>query len=429
VAEAFANGGGLVPLSRLEAWLSALRDRIGGDGAFLAAGMTTETPPSGSPRWLRWITTPALLYGGRAGRRWVSAGAGRISVRRRGLGGSIVRYVGDEPQSRVVCLWRQARLARRTCAWALPPAVVHETRCLARGDDACEYTVHWQAHPRWTGVVAATVATITGLGWLSAGPGIVWSLPAVVATLVYALEVERVRRANRGTDAAFGAAFRRAAASAPDRPAATAADAAAVAVPASAPSTEPASVRREGDFWQISYESKTVLIRHSRGLSLLVHLLRNPREEIHVSALDALSPSDTAMPVATSAPVDAPIGDLGDAGEVLDAQAKATYRRRLAELREELAEAEANNDLGRAENLRAELEALADQLRQATGLGGRSRRASSNADRIRVAVTRRIRAAIAQIEKHHEALGAHLAATIHTGYFCSYGPGDVPWRE
>jgi hypothetical protein len=200
------------------------------------------------------------------------------------------------------------------------------------------------------------------------------------------------------------------------------------APPARSTDADPASVRREGDFWHVSFESKTVLIRHSRGLSLLVHLLCNPDQEIHVSALDALIPSDTATPVSSRAPVDATVGDLGDAGEVLDAQAKAAYRRRLDELREELEDAEGCNDLGRTERLRAELEALTDQLRQATGLGGRSRRASSNADRIRVAVTRRIRAAIAQIEKHHPPLGAHLAAKIHTGYFCSYGPGGVPWQ-
>src|SRR5262249_41963149 len=195
-------------------------------------------------------------------------------------------YVGDEPQTRVMCLWRQTRLAQRTRAWALPPAIVHETRCLARGDDACEYAVHWQAHPRWTGVTAAMVMTIASLGWLAAEPGIAGGLPAIAASLAYALEVERVRRANRATDAAFGAAFRRAAASAPDRSVATAAEPAAATVPASTSPAEPASLRREGDFWRISYESKIVLIRHSRGLSLLVHLLRNPGEEIHVSALD-----------------------------------------------------------------------------------------------------------------------------------------------
>jgi hypothetical protein len=424
---AFTNGGSRVPPAQLASWLAALRDRIGGDGALLAAGMASETSPTELPRWLRWLATPALLYRGRAGRRWVTAGMGRLTVHRAGLGAATVRYTDDEPPSRVMCLWRHTRLAQRTRAWGLPPAIVRETRCLARGDDACEYVMHWQARPRWTGAVAATGATIAALAWRSAAPGMAWSLPAIAACLGHALEVERVRRANRGTGDAFGLAFRRATSSAPARP--VAADPGpAPATPSVEAEAEQASILREGDFWRIGFASKTVLIRHSRGLSLLVHLLRNPNEEIHVSALDALIPSDAAMPVVASAPVGAPIGDLGDAGEVLDAQAKATYRRRLGELREELEEAETNNDIGRVESLRAELEALTDQLREATGLGGRDRRAGSNADRVRVAVTRRIRAAIAQIEKHHPPLGAHLAATIHTGYFCSYGPGGVVWQ-
>src|SRR5262249_56538085 len=96
---------------------------------------------------------------------------------------------------------------------------------------------------------------------------------------------------------------------------------------------EPASLRREGDFWRIRFASKTVLVRHSRGLSLLVQLLRNPGEEIHVSALDALSPSETALPThAANVERGQPVGDLGDADEVLDAPAKDTYRRPLIEL-------------------------------------------------------------------------------------------------
>ena len=427
--DAFSNGGGHVPPARFESWLSALRDRIGGDGALLAAGMASEAPLAEPRKWLQWFVTPALLYRGRAGRNALTAGTGRLTVRRRGLGAAIVRYATTEPQSRVVCLWRHARLAQRTRAWALPPAIVRETRCLARGDDACEYVVHWQSRPRWVMAVGGTAVTIGSLAWLSVEPGVAWALPAVAASIAHAIEVERVRRANRATDDAFGIAFRRATSSAPTRPVVVEPEPAHTepAAPIAATEIDHASVRRDGDFWRIGFASKTVLIRHSRGVSLLVHLLRNPGEEIHVSALDALSPSDTVAPVAGSAPLDVPIGDLGDAGEVLDAQAKATYRRRIGELREELEEAEGNNDIGRAESVRAELEALTDQLRQATGLGGRSRRAASNADRVRVAVTRRIRAAIVQIEKHHPPLGTHLAATIHTGYFCSYGPGGVPW--
>ncbi len=419
---------GRLASSQLDDFLTALRDHLGGDGALLAAGAASESHAA-PPRWLTWVVTPAILYQGGSGRACVTAGAGRSTVRRRGLGAAAIRFESAEARGRLPCLWRQARLARRTTVWGLPPAVVQETRCLARSDAACEYVVHWQASPRWTPAIGAAAVTIAALLWGAVPPGLGWTLPAIAATLAHAIELARVRRANQATAAAFGAAFRRAAAVAPVRSAtADATPVPSVPVPAAPP--EAASLRREGDFWRITFASKTVLVRHSRGLSLLVHLLRNPDQDIHVSALDAFSPSEGVAAVpASSAPLGEPVGDLGDAGEVLDAQAKATYRRHLAELREELAEAETCNDIGRVESVRAEIEALVDQLREATGLGGRSRRAASNVNRVRVAVTRRIRAAIAQIEKHHPPLGAHLAATIHTGYFCSYGPGGVPWRE
>jgi hypothetical protein len=59
--------------------------------------------------------------------------------------------------------------------------------------------------------------------------------------------------------------------------------------------------------------------------------------------------------------------DLGDAGVLLDARAKAAYRARLAELRAELAEAEGFNDPARAARARQELEFLVAELARAVG--------------------------------------------------------------
>jgi hypothetical protein len=69
--------------------------------------------------------------------------------------------------------------------------------------------------------------------------------------------------------------------------------------------------------------------------------------------------------------------DLGDAGVLLDATAKAAYRARLAELRAELEEAEGFNDPARAAKARQETEFLVAELARAVGLGGRDRRAAS----------------------------------------------------
>jgi hypothetical protein len=107
---------------------------------------------------------------------------------------------------------------------------------------------------------------------------------------------------------------------------------------------------------------------------------------------------------------------------VLDAQAKAEYKRRLNDLRQELNEAERFNDPQRKTDAHNELQAIADHLASAVGLGGRDRKSGADAERARSAVTKRIKKAIQKIGEAIPSLGYHLAARIKTGYFCSYNP-------
>jgi hypothetical protein len=187
------------------------------------------------------------------------------------------------------------------------------------------------------------------------------------------------------------------------------------------------SIDREGDVWRIGYEGTTVRLRHSRGLALLAHLLWSPGRDVHVSELDAITPSGRSAASRTSPVVQGNgVPVPGDAGEVLDAQALTEYRQRIATLRGELEDAESHNDLGRAGSSRVELELLEDELHAAVGLGGRTRRAAADAERLRVSITHRIRGAIAQIAQRHPDLGAHLAASVSTGYRCVYEPADGP---
>jgi non-specific serine/threonine protein kinase len=88
----------------------------------------------------------------------------------------------------------------------------------------------------------------------------------------------------------------------------------------------------------------------------------------------------------------------------------------------DLEEAERCHDPGRASTASAERDFLVAELAWAVGLGGRDRRAASHAERARLNVTRAIRAAMANLTRANPALGAHLAATIRTGRYCSYTP-------
>ncbi len=85
------------------------------------------------------------------------------------------------------------------------------------------------------------------------------------------------------------------------------------------------------------------------------------------------------------------IGSLGDAGEMLDEQAKAAYRRRLSELREELEEAKELGEVERGEQAEREIDALTRELSRAVGLGGRSRRAASASEKARQTITKTIK--------------------------------------
>lgn len=72
----------------------------------------------------------------------------------------------------------------------------------------------------------------------------------------------------------------------------------------------------------------------------------------------------------------------------------------------------------------ARLLARQDGGLQATDLldSNRELETEEAAERARAAVTMRIRAALARIEKEHPALGRHLARSIRTGTVCRYDP-------
>jgi hypothetical protein len=110
---------------------------------------------------------------------------------------------------------------------------------------------------------------------------------------------------------------------------------------------------------------------------------------------------------------------------VLDAPARAAYRRRVIELEEQAEEADAAGDVGRSGSIAAERDALIEQLTAAYGLGGRARRVGSSAERARTAVTARIREAMRRIEQAHPSLGLHLRRAVRTGTFCVYEPGQA----
>jgi hypothetical protein len=197
--------------------------------------------------------------------------------------------------------------------------------------------------------------------------------------------------------------------------------------------------RKEGEYWAVGYDGKAFRLRDTRGLGYLAQLLCHPAVEFHVldlvGAIASESEDDGVGHSVNSLPRNAEdlekagihITRLGDAGEMLDEQAKIAYRRRLCDLREELKAGKALGNVERAELAEQEIHELTRELSRAVGLGGRNRRAASASERARQSITKSIKSVLERIAQSDAQLGDLFSRCIRTGFFCSYQPDpDFP---
>lgn len=177
--------------------------------------------------------------------------------------------------------------------------------------------------------------------------------------------------------------------------------------------------RFDGQVWELGYAGRTVRMPDAKGLRDLHHLLGRPGQD--VAAVRLLRPESGEAVVAAL--------EMGS-DAVLDDEAVARYRRRLAQLDGEIDRAIALGDDHRAAEYDGERAALLEELRGAVGLGGRSRRLGDEAERARKAVTGRIRVTLRKLDQNHPELAAHLNATVSTGATCAYRPHrEITWRR
>jgi len=199
---------------------------------------------------------------------------------------------------------------------------------------------------------------------------------------------------------------------------------------------DPNVFRKQGEYWTVSFGGAQFNLKDAKGLHYIAYLLAHPGEEIRALELAARSGSACEEGMDAASAEDAARtgvlnSDLGHAGEMLDAHAKAAYQRRLTELEEEIEEAREFKDEERIAKAEDEKEALGRELRGAIGLAGRDRRSASATERGRIAVTKAIRLSLNKIAENDASLGKLLSTTIKTGTVCAYVPDDrfpISWR-
>lgn len=161
--------------------------------------------------------------------------------------------------------------------------------------------------------------------------------------------------------------------------------------------------RRENGLWEIRYDGKLIRMPDAKGLSDIARLIEANGTLVHCTEL---------------------MGSAVYAGKELafDTRARKSYQQRIQELKEEIELSESNNDLYRTASLQEEYDHIVNHLSSSLALNGSIRKIKDPVDRVRSAVTWRIRSTIRKIQNLHPLLGRHLTASVRTGTFCSYNP-------
>lgn len=142
------------------------------------------------------------------------------------------------------------------------------------------------------------------------------------------------------------------------------------------------------------------------GFRHLERLLAHPGTEVHVLDLVGTPIQEDGLPL-------------------LDEEAKAAYRRRLADVDDDLEEARRLDDLARIELAERDREYLLHELSRAVGHHGRLRTAGGTAERARTSVARAIRYALDRLAEVHPVAAGHLRQCVRTGTWCRYVPDPV----
>jgi signal transduction histidine kinase len=195
-----SNNGAWVSHEQFESLLESLRERVDSDEAFVEACAYHIEEAYGPLRFLLWATSPGTIAELAARTLGVVSTVSRFEVVESRRSSLRLRYTTSRAESRLMCLSRQGASTRLPTFWGLPPAEVHEAKCVARGDTCCDYEFRWAERPRWFASAIGVGAGLAVSMALAAGhlvaPVTLLALPVMGALAGYALELRRAGRAN-----------------------------------------------------------------------------------------------------------------------------------------------------------------------------------------------------------------------------------------
>jgi signal transduction histidine kinase len=187
-----------VSLEQFEVVLAEARKLVDSDEAFLDAcgyGFKEE------PTWLlhgattQWTAIQRTVH--LAGH--VVARICRFEAERHGSR-CLIRYQSGRRESHLMCISRQAQIRLMPTLWGMPRARVRMPKCIARGDDCCEYEFDLFENRRWIPAVFGALIAIAAVAVVSRFTHLDlwawWLLPLVGFLVGNQHELTRAHKAN-----------------------------------------------------------------------------------------------------------------------------------------------------------------------------------------------------------------------------------------
>ncbi|MHA7844612.1 MAG: tetratricopeptide repeat protein [Winogradskyella sp.] len=168
--------------------------------------------------------------------------------------------------------------------------------------------------------------------------------------------------------------------------------------------------KKKDDKWVITFNGMSTNLKEKKGFYDIQKLIGTPNKEFYCGDLMQTEVVEKGV-------------------NIIDLKAKEDYQKRINNIQEELQEADENSDFDKIKSLHEEYDQIVDYITKSYDIHGRIRKTGDGTNKLRSAVTWRIRNAIMEIEKRNPLLGKHLNNSIKTGAYCKYEPEfEILWE-
>jgi len=188
-------------IEQVEIFFKNIRELLRDENEFKEACCYRLSESLGPMRFLLRAFSPASVFERMVKTFPLVTRVGRAEVTEYGRNSICIRYKSTKSESRLICLSRQAQAEMIPTLWGLPKALYSETKCIANGDDACEFKLTWYESRRWMPMIIGGLAggicayamyllydSYTIPSWVT--------FPLLGAALGHILEMHRTHKAN-----------------------------------------------------------------------------------------------------------------------------------------------------------------------------------------------------------------------------------------